>query len=83
VQALFSRKPLVTCPLSLSKHYSLFTVHCSLFTVETKLNGQQLSRQSITSDKMEISLEHYVSGTYVLQLVQKGQVIESMKIVKQ
>lgn len=37
VNALISRQSLVTRPLSLSKHSSLFTIHSSLFTVHSSL----------------------------------------------
>jgi len=44
------------------------------------LDGKPVSRQRIQSNRMEISLDHFVAGSYLLSLELNGQVVETHKV---
>jgi hypothetical protein len=46
------------------------------------LDGKPVSRQRIQSNRMEISLDHFVAGSYLLSLELNGQVVETHKVIK-
>lgn len=54
------------------------------FTVKLySLQGELLYQKKLSESITELSLESYVTGTYVLQVVQNSQTISSYKIIKQ
>ena len=44
--------------------------------------GKTMLRQMITSARTEVSLKSFAPGTYILQLLSNGQLVESRKVVK-
>jgi hypothetical protein len=46
------------------------------------MEGKMMLRQMIFSDRTEVSLNNFPIGTYILQLLKNGQLVESRKVVK-
>jgi hypothetical protein len=49
----------------------------------SSMEGKMMLRQMITSERTEVSLKSFTPGTYILQLLTNGQVVESSKVVRQ
>jgi hypothetical protein len=46
------------------------------------LDGKPISRQQIGSNRMDISLDHFVAGMYLVSLELNRQVVETHKVIK-
>jgi hypothetical protein len=47
------------------------------------LNGRQIRTGRIHSETMQIPMQNFQKGTYVLRVERSGQIIQSFKIIKQ